>query len=282
MSDHCVFVDDDADIRQGDVIRRFCENSSGRETWGFIITADCDIAQKKTGDKFTWLEIIKSEDYLESHWVAEQLRRVVARQSTIAAECLNGLMKCSGLDLAPITPSSLCSWLADSTAEDILKNVNTPQKTPDPKMVERVQALRIALGYEGSSSQIARLRQAWTLLGRDEKTQQAAIREAFDLERGFPDHLLVPEIPNTNGYGFVILLRSISSVHSSDLFKTEVDAKINDRPDAFGRFSDSLRFSVAQKLAFLFSRIGMSSEFEEACEAATDLLIDSVYAKSGE
>jgi hypothetical protein len=158
-------------------------------------------------------------------------------------------------------------------------------KNTCPKMVERVQALRIALGYEGSSSQIARLRQAWTLLGRDEKTQQAAIREAFDLERGFPDHLLVPEIPNTNGYGFVILLRSISSVHSSDLFKTEVDAKINDRPDAFhriGRFSDSLRFSVAQKLAFLFSRIGMSSEFEEACEAATDLLIDSVYAKSGE
>jgi hypothetical protein len=240
MSDHCVFVVDDEDIRQGDVIRRFSGSALGEVTWGIIITADCDIAQKKAGDKFTWLEIIRSERYLECHWARDQLRRPIEKQSKVACEGLNSLMKNSALELSTITRYSLYEWLAGATVEDILRNVNTTQKPPEPKLTATLQALRIALGYAEASSQLGRLRQAWTLLGRNENNQQAAIREAFDV---------VPELPNTDGYGFVILLRSISSLHSFDLFKTEADARIDDRPDAFhriGRFSDALRFSVAQ------------------------------------
>ncbi|NEW88709.1 hypothetical protein DU475_15745 [Rhodopseudomonas sp. WA056] len=128
------------------------------------------------------------------------------------------------------------------------------------------------------------MRQAWSLLGRSTRAQQAAVKEAFDSERGFPDFVLVPELPMANGYGFVILLRSISTIHSEELFRSEIDARIVGKPDAFhriGRFSDGLRFLVAQKLAFLFSRIGMPTEFELACEAATELLVDSLKIDAG-
>jgi hypothetical protein len=97
---------------------------------------------------------------------------------------------------------SLYEWPAGATVEDILRNVNTTQKPPEPKLTATLQALRIALGYAEASSQLGRLRQAWTLLGRNENNQQAAIREAFDADRGFPDYVLVPELPNTDGYGF--------------------------------------------------------------------------------
>lgn len=153
----------------------------------------------------------------------------------------------------------------------------------DANLLTEVKVLEVALDCQNSCSQLARLREAWTIMGRKEKNQQSEIRSAFKGDGGFPDYILIPELPNTEGYGFVVRLRSIFSVDSSDLFKSEVDARINGRSDAFhriGRFSDRIRFSITQKVAFLFSRIGMTEGFEGACEAATDKAIDAIYMKS--
>ncbi|NRP75737.1 hypothetical protein ILFOPFJJ_06660 [Ensifer psoraleae] len=281
MSDHCVFVADDADIRQGDVIRRIETANVDWQTWGFIITADCDIAQSKAGDRFTWLEIVRSDQFLDAYWAPEQLRRLVDKQTRPACDGLNGLIKRTGLQLSEVDGPALHAWLSEATADEIVGAIKPP-KSADAKLLATLSALRLALGHDGERAGMTCLRKAWTLLGRDEKAQRAAIREAFDADRGFPDFVLIPEIPGTEGYGFVILLRAISSVYGKDLFKTEADARINGQPHAFhriGRFSDGLRFSVAQKLAFLFSRIGMSTQFEDACDAATELLVDTIYQK---
>jgi hypothetical protein len=281
MNSYFVQVTDDDDIMQGDIIRTQSSATFGRITWGFIITADCDIAQKKSGDRYTWLEIITANDYLEKYWAAEQLRRLVEKQSKNAAESLNSLIRRTNLELSPLTPRSLCNWLADRTPDEIVNAITSPNKTTDLKVTVYLHALRTALGHEAPSSKLERLRSSWTILGRDEKSQQSQIREAFDADRGFPDFFFVPELPRTGGYGFVIMLRSISSLSAQDLYSSELEARINDRPDAFyriGRLSDGVRFAVAQKLAFLFSRIGMPSVFERACESAIELVVESVCA----
>lgn len=283
MSDHFVFVDDATDIRQGDIVRQISDNPTHCKIWGVIITADCDIAQRKAGNRYTWLEIIKLEDYLEKDWAPDQLRKLIEKQSRFASEGLNGLIKRSGRDLAPLSPTSICVWLSDTTAEEILSSINGTNKVTDAKLVTALGVIRVALGCQDTCTQLARLRQAWTLQGRDEEIQQTSIRDAFSEGNGFPDYVIIPELPDTDGYGFAVQLRSISSIKSSDLFKSEVDARIYGRPDAFhriGRFSDRLKFSITQKLAFLFSRIGMTQEFEGACETATDMAIETIYMKS--
>ncbi|MNN99507.1 hypothetical protein D3C81_2191680 [compost metagenome] len=66
------------------------------------------------------------------------------------------------------------------------------------------------------------------------------------------------------------------------MYLTEQDARINDRPDAFhrlGRLNDGIRYSITQKLAFLFSRIGMPKTFESACEAAAELAFEEFFKK---
>lgn len=68
-----------------------------------------------------------------------------------------------------------------------------------------------------------------------------------------------------------------------DLYLTEQDARIHDRPDTFhrlGRLNDGTRFSITQKLAFLFSRIGMPKSFESACEAAAELTVEEYFKKN--
>lgn len=283
MTDHFLFVADDEDIRQGDVIRRIDADHEGQHSWGFIITADCDIAQKKAGDRFTWLEIVSSDQFLDRYWAPEQLRRFLDKQSKPACDALNGLIKKQGLPLASINPAMLHSWLAETNPEDVIASIR-PVKSSDAKTLAQLSALRKALGQDGAGEGLACLREVWTLSGRDESKQRAAVREAFDGDRGFPDFVHIPELPATPGYGFVVMLRAISTLHAKDLYRSEADARIDGKPQAFhriGRFSDGLRFSIAQKLAFLFSRIGMSIQFETACGAATELLVEKIYDNKG-
>jgi len=282
MNSHCILVDDDDEIRQGDVITRLPTNSANDTVWGCVLTADCDIAQKKVRDYYTCLEIVPASYYIEKYWAAEQLHRLIEKHVPVAIQGIAGLTKSAGYDVTPLTPSSLRDWLSDKRGDDIVASISKPG-TANARLVAVLNALRIALGHEGPISQLSRLRSAWALLGLREPSQQARIREAFDPDRGFPDFLLVPEIRECPGYGYVVLLRSLWTLAAKDLFRSELDARINDRPDAFhriGRFNDTLRFAIAQKLAFLFSRIGMPIEYEQACESATDLLVETIFMSS--
>lgn len=285
MSHYYVQVDDEQEIRQGDIIRRNAGGVNEEPTFGVVLTADCDIANNKAGDRFTWLQIVPAASYLELIWAPEEFKRLVEKQSRISLEGLNALIKRSGIEVSPLSSSSLQEWLREKSAEDVLQAVNPHGKPDDPKLRRSLQALRLCLGFEGSSSTLVRLRQAWALLGRDESAQQSQLRGALDTNRGFSDCLLVPELPGVTGYGFVVLLRAISNIEVKELFRSETDARINDQPLAFyriGKFSDALRFSIAQRLAFLFSRIGMSTAFEEACDVATELLVQSVCSSPAE
>jgi hypothetical protein len=79
------------------------------------------------------------------------------------------------------------------------------------------------------------------------------------------------------------MLRSMWTIMAPDLYLTEQDARIHDRPDAFhrlGRLNDGIRFSITQKLAFLFSRIGMPKTFESACETAAELMVEEFFKKN--
>lgn len=128
---------------------------------------------------------------------------------------------------------------------------------------------------------MGRFRTARELLGDDAERIRRAVREAFEGDRGFPDYFLLPELPGAAGYGFVVMLRAIRSLHADDLFTSEVDARIAGRPDAFhriGRMTDAVRFAITQKLTFLFSRIGLPADYEDACQSAVELLTETVVS----
>jgi hypothetical protein len=276
LGDYLVPVGDD-EIRQGDLIRRFAGSRPEGE-WGFVLTADCDIAQGKAGDRYTFVEVVPAGTYLEEVWAPAQLKRFIGRQAKVAAEQLGGVMKRSNLELG-ITADVLLAWLEEKTPAEIEKVVNRTGKPLDQKLVASLAALHVALGRGEEVAAMERFRRARALMGEDRERTRRAVREAFEGERGFPDFFLLPELPDATGYGFVVLLRAIRSLRADDLFTTEVDARIAGRPDAFhriGRMTDGVRFAITQKLTFLFSRIGLPSDYEEACQLAVELLSETV------
>ena len=102
-------------------------------------------------------------------------------------------------------------------------------------------------------------------------------RQAITRLDGFPDFVLVPNVPDGDAKGYVVILRRIYGAKETDVFKSERDARLNDRPDALhriGQFHDAVRFQIVQKMSFLFSRIGASEQFEAECSQAIESTIE--------
>lgn len=276
-------IEDTEDVRQGDIIRKLDPKTSEVEKLGIVITADCDIAQRKASERYTWLEILPMTAYIEGPWSQEQLRKLSEKRSKGICEHLNGQIRKRKPGLTALTHESLVQWLRNKTAEDILTSATGKAPAADEKLLRDLQGFALTVSTDETQSALSRLKAAWTLFGVDEKVQQENVQNAFKDGGGFQDYFVLPELPRQTGLGFVVMLRSMWTIMAPDLYLTEQDARIHDRPDAFhrlGRLNDGIRFSITQKLAFLFSRIGMPKTFESACEAATELTVEELFKKN--
>ena len=272
MEEYLIEVADDDEVRQGDLI--FHPETSA---WGFILTADCDIAQGKAGRNYSFVEVVPATQYLEEAWAPEQIRKLQEKQCRVAAEQIGAVMKRSGLSLE-MTPEVLLDWLKEQPPAMIEAAVNETGKPFDKSLVAKLSALHVTVDTSLAKPSLDRLCEAKRHLGEDSTRIRQSVKDAFQGERGFPDYFLLPELPGVIGYGYVVMLRAIRSVPVEDLFPSELDARIEGRHDAFhrvGRMSDGIRFAITQKLTFLFSRIGLPTSYEDACKTAIDLLAET-------
>lgn len=283
MNDFFKPIEDTDDVRQGDIIRQLHPQTGVVEKLGVIITADCDIAKRKAGDRYTWLEILPMAKYIEGPWAQEQLRKLCEKRSKPICQYLTAQARKLQPDLAEVTHDSLVQWLRSRTPAEILTSVTGAVPVPDSKQLRDLEGFALTAMPEEGRSSFSRLQAAWKLFGTDERTQQETVRNGFKDSGGFQDYFVLPELPLQSGLGFVVMLRSMWNLMAPDLYLTEQDARINDQPGAFhrlGRLNDGIRFSITQKLAFLYSRIGMPATFESACETATEIAVEEFFKEN--
>ena len=74
MTDHFSHLQDDTELRQGDILRKY-KKPMFREgvTWGVVITADCDLANNKHQGHISWLQVIPAKEYWLKFWAPQQL-----------------------------------------------------------------------------------------------------------------------------------------------------------------------------------------------------------------
>jgi hypothetical protein len=276
-------IEDTEEVRQGDIIRKINARTGEMEKLGIVITADCDIAQNKAGERYNWLEIMPMAAYIEGPWASEQLRKLSEKRSQAIREYLNSQICQRKPGLRVLTHESLVQWLLTKSAEEILTITTDQEHAADSKQLRHLKGFALTLNANTNSSAFRRLKEAWTLFDYEEKKQQETVRSAFRDGGGFQDYFVLPELPRQPGLGFVVMLRSIWSLMATDLYLCEQDARIYDRPHAFhrlGRLNDGIRFSITQKMAFLFTRIGMPKTFETACETAAEIIVEELFNKN--
>jgi hypothetical protein len=275
MTEYLLDVADGEEVRQGDLIH--CPESS---EWGFILTADCDIAQGKLGRCYSFVEVVPASQYLEEIWAPDQIVKLQDKQARVASEQIAAVMKRSDLPLS-MTSAVLLAWLRDQAPTEIEAATNKSGRPFDQSLIDKLKALHVTADATITKPSFERLCEAKRLLGEDGDRIRKAVRDAFQGDRGFPDYFLLPELPGVAGYGFVVMLRAIRSVAVDDLYPSLLDARIEGRNDAFyrvGRMSDGIRFAITQKLTFLFSRIGLPTSYEKECRSAVELLAETAIS----
>lgn len=277
-ADYWTTVDAERPFAQGDILRSVSTNPEIEPSFGLIITADCDIVQSKAANRLTYVEVVTSRDYLERIWIPDQLQKYLKKQVKGAAEALTGLMRRSNLELT-MNEDQLLDWLRERPIEVIEKAVNQTGKQLDAKLVQTLTAMRCALGADADREPLEQWRSLRNILGEPVDRQSADLASALGGGGGFPDFFLLPELPAARGLGYVALLRFIQTVHADKVFTSEVDARIQGQPEALhrvGRLTDGIRFAITQKLAFLFSRIGLPTHYEDACKSAAALAAENL------
>lgn len=280
MSEFFKKIDDADEIRQGDIIRRTDARTGSVIALGMVITADCDIAQEKAGGRYNWVEILPMKAYIEGPWAEEQLRRLAKKRSKQVLEHLGGHIRRNLPELSRITHESLVEWLRTKTPEEVLKSITGAIPDPGDKLLRDLKIFSLVTAASVEQGAFERLKSAWELAGLPQEEQRNQIGNALKDGGGFQDYFVLPELPNIDGVGFVAVVRSMGTIMSHELFLTERDARIAGQSSEFhrlGRLSDVVRFSITQKLAFLFSRIGLPKTYESACEAACELAIDDCF-----
>lgn len=262
-------------VGQGDIIHR-PSDETGKPRWGFIITADCDIAQDKAGARLSYLDIVTVHDYLEHVWAAEELRKLRTNFLNNAVALVNKAVQSIDDKLDDVSPDDLLTWLRDNSGEEIMESLEIPRKKIK-QYVEALEAVELTFGLRGApTTALQKLRRIWAISGAAGKKMRERLEQALDYNRATDFHL-IPEIPGSKPLGYVVLLREVFSIAHRDVHSSALDLQINGETDAYhvvGTSTDNLRYAISQKMAFLFSRIGMTEDFESKCNIVTELAIN--------
>lgn len=268
-------------LNQGDIIHRPPSESSCPEEWGFIVTADCDIAQDKAGAKLSYLEIVTACHFLDHVWSGEMLRKLRRDLLKEATALLSKAARQLDSSYDALTSADLLTWLTDSSPAEIVAALELPPKK-QAQHLEALERVELAHGMRGDGmTPFQRLRRIWTTQKLAESTIRARLNQALDYNRATDFHL-IPSIPGSDQLGFVVLLREVSSIPQSSIVASALDHQIAGDPTRFyvaGPSTDNLRFAISQKMAFLFSRIGMSEDYEDQCDLVTQIAVEEMLSR---
>tara|TARA_R110000787_G_scaffold16622_76_gene52167 strand:- start:18932 stop:19774 length:843 start_codon:yes stop_codon:yes gene_type:complete len=275
MPEYLEKVSETAELRQGDIIRRFHDPVSHKEaSWGFVINADCDLANKKHQGHISWLETISTKQYWMNYWAPLQLIKFSEKQGKQICDQVNSIIKKNKIKTDKLNHEKLTKWTSRQEPEEILASLGVSNS----KLLNSIEAFKKSITQITDENALDILESCQKLVGQDISKNSTEFQKFIVKQEGFPDFFLVPNLPEGDARGYVVLFRRIHGSEESSIYRSLMEARVNDEPGAFhriGRFSDGVRFQIVQKLSFLFTRIGSSKEFENDCEQVVEWTIES-------
>lgn len=245
-------------LRQGDVLR----SASDADVFGVLVTADCDIAHGKHGNDLTLVLAYSPSRYLTTWWSRveySRLRRQLhGRILTMANSAFSGRGESRVIDeeglnslIKFLEPAELAEKLGITTdvERERFLNLNARLRESDDlfsqnKVFDAVEKLSIANDL-------------------NIKQRRAAIASILDEKNGPADVFRLPSLPNLGHTALIVRLRSFISVSGADIASSTImTASSSASFIRCARLADGVRFALIQKMAFLFSPIGMSEDYE--------------------
>jgi hypothetical protein len=266
-------------VRQGDLL--ICRDPQKGIIEGIclLITADCDISQGKFGRQLLCLRVIPFEEYLRTIWPARKLKGLVENETEkVRVQLAKWHTKQIGVE-SKLTSAAITSWAKRSDATSICVELGIPD--PDRKKIEAalstfqaaVNTLKVN-EQKDSLTQLIAFRAA--LQGKESKTIHQEYVNQAQAEKLPADVFLLPNLPQANVGPAVVLLREIVGVKQDNICYRVSDAVTNDMLLRVGRLEPTFKYAVSQAFGFLYSRIGLPSDYEFRCKCVIEQISELV------
>ena len=276
-----VDIPDGDDIAQGDVIKIEEFDVEGHlrpeVDYGIVITADCDIAQKKMGDHYTYVRVISAIRYLEEYWSVVSLKEKKKKIHGEAAQKIRKLYMELNPEATLLSERDLDDWLSESTVESIVGNLDAQGKDKRQleELLEKIKTINTGLSVGRCLGAFVELK------GMDGAKKENIEKEvAIALEKKLPEqYVFLPSLANEEHIGAVVLLRDVRSMRQDLLSPNYAEYKLIDAPRKavrIARLIDNIKYSITQKFGYLFSRIGHPVIFEKQQKTTVELLCSDI------
>lgn len=265
-------------IRQGDIVKignNLSFGFSGEESFGFVVTADCDIHQSKTGGDITILPIINPQVFIDTIWIPETFSRERADVLKLICDKINKSGAPSTFQCNEITTNELDEWIKTTPIEEVLHELNINISDDLSILTKRLSVL------SSPPSLKSHFEHRCLIQRRKEQSVKNELSTAFKKMR--EEFYFLPEIRASSTLGAIIKLRHAKIVKIDSIYKNHREARINSINIErciyrTGRCADYLKYSVVQKFALLFSKIGMPLEFESDESSSIDIITDNLWS----
>lgn len=246
------------ELRQGDIISlENIDPKPGQETLGVIINADCDLAHHKCDGVIAYLPIFTFGEYIEYFWAPKYLEH---QKKTLASSILS-LCGSENED-----PELLFDWLKYEEADQLTTKLmdNNSAKRARQDLTEKIERLRVCIMASGNP-----MKAISHFFCLDKKPDIFAVKQIMSEFKEMGDgHFFINEITGDARLGFVIRMRRICSLESSNCYRSrsqqlKEDYKGKASAYRIATLTPPFKFRLAQIFAYQFSRVGLPDEISE-------------------
>lgn len=258
-------------VRQGDLLVSKFVPGGPAEDMCLIITADCDISQRKFGSQLACLKVISLADYIQSHWGAKKLAKMIeAEAKKLWVQIVKLHSQAQGFE-STLTLEASAQWVDREDPQKLCEILQVPEGNREQFSwhLARFRMARAAAVDRGGASPMHLAAEfKATLNAEDIQTVwDELVKQARSEANNMPEGVfMLPTLPHVDGVAGVVILRELIGVKPEKICDQATDARAGDKYLRTGRLPPTIKYAVSQAFGFQYSRIGLSEEYEGKCK----------------
>jgi hypothetical protein len=233
-----------------------------------VVTADCDIAQGKVGERgVACIELKPLRDFMSKDHLSRLLNKVLAMREREFREWIRQKWASKGGSADDLTDGALNEWILSASRDEIcgaLDIADEPGVTYAQASLTAIQAARAAQG--GTEDTPLTLRAIGGLAKTLPKDWRGFVLSQFEKLQAnqlADDLFFVTTVPGEDELGFVAKLRSLWFIPLGSVCRDVPEARERERGwTRVGRLAPTFKHGLAQQIGVLFARVGYPYHYE--------------------
>ena len=262
-------------IKQGDLFFARNTKTGAIAEIRLVITADCDISQRRFGEALASLRVISYLEYVQRIWAMSKWKKARQQEVVQIQEKFNRWRTAKTGKEIKISEEGVLEWFYRDDAKSICSALEIPS---GDKLEVQVARLKEALTVsekataEGSMAQLIAFRSI--LIKEEPATIRRALMKQANGDTLPEDIYLFPELPELKIGPAVIMLRELRALPWTRACLRTSDATAENMFVRIGRLGPAYKYSVSQAFGALFTNVGLPDTYRTRCATARESCIE--------